>query len=886
MVPSTPRQRRQRRPRRALAVALAVALALLALAAPARAQLGALVSGAKAGLLESQARDLFRTAKKEGEFLRAAREYGRIAASWEKAGNRGGQASAQYFVGRSYFLAGRPDSALAAYELGLRALRTPWRESKSSRLGWFLERQEQQKSPEPAGPSDSLIARSLRREIGAVYLSLGRPDSALAQFLGAQDGCLDKQHLDPRVLYDYAVDSARQNAKKGDEIPDYPSFYCLTTHAYIWPAIGAAFLDVEQPDSALEYFRRAAAEAHGDGRGGALGAAGRRMTDAFSDLFFTSPRFANESRVRSGMAEAFVRLGQPDSAMRQFRRVLAIDKPGARLLQTSDWRGLTRSLVGIGDIMLARGQRDSAGAYFAKALDLTRNTGDLAMEALSLHRLARYHEGAPDAAQRARALAYFDSASAANARSRTRAPGDENRLALAERNLGIEGEWALAFLRGDAGPPDDAAARTRALSALAAVERGRARALLEFLQDSAAERAAGAGADLAAAGDSLARAAVRGGRVVLTFAHARDTLLTWLVAPDGRVAVTRRPIAADSLWGLVEELRAALGVADAPARGLLPRDEPPGTRGALAGRSRRPDPAAAGRALSAAILPPELAPLLQQPGTELLVVPSGVLHVVPFAALPVAGADELLGAIVPLRVAPSLAVAAQLSAASAGASAKRAAARPLLVGNPQMPLVRPPDGRAPQPLPPLPGAESEVRWLAQRLGARALTGKDATRSAVLAQLRTSSLVHFATHGFAYASNELARSSFLAVAPEGMHSGMLTAGELLDSDVSMSAELVVLSACQTALGGIRASEGVVGLQRAFLAKGARGVLASLWSVSDEATRLLMERFYIHWLDDADAPTTAEALRRAARDVRTTPGFDHPRFWAAFQLVGGA
>ena len=77
---------------------------------------------------------------------------------------------------------------------------------------------------------------------------------------------------------------------------------------------------------------------------------------------------------------------------------------------------------------------------------------------------------------------------------------------------------------------------------------------------------------------------------------------------------------------------------------------------------------------------------------------------------------------------------------------------------------------------------------------------------------------------------------------------------------------------------------MGLQRAFLVKGARSVLVSLWKVSDEATALLMGRFYAHWLRDRDAPTKSEALRRAQHDVRMTRGFASPRFWAAFQLVG--
>jgi len=103
-------------------------------------------------------------------------------------------------------------------------------------------------------------------------------------------------------------------------------------------------------------------------------------------------------------------------------------------------------------------------------------------------------------------------------------------------------------------------------------------------------------------------------------------------------------------------------------------------------------------------------------------------------------------------------------------------------------------------------------------------------------------------------------------------------------VQLTADLVVLSACQTGLGNLRQAEGSVGLQRAFLAKGARSVLVSLWSVDDRATRLLMERFYAHWLGGASPVSKAEALRRAQGDLRRTAGYAHPRYWAAFQLVG--
>ena len=111
------------------------------------------------------------------------------------------------------------------------------------------------------------------------------------------------------------------------------------------------------------------------------------------------------------------------------------------------------------------------------------------------------------------------------------------------------------------------------------------------------------------------------------------------------------------------------------------------------------------------------------------------------------------------------------------------------------------------------------------------------------------------------------------------------GELLDDPaLQLTAELVVLSACESGLGDVKRAEGTVGLQRALLAKGARSVLVSLWSVSDAATALLMQQFYSHWLDDPDRPSKAEALRRAQADVRARAEFKEPQYWAAFQLVG--
>ena len=108
--------------------------------------------------------------------------------------------------------------------------------------------------------------------------------------------------------------------------------------------------------------------------------------------------------------------------------------------------------------------------------------------------------------------------------------------------------------------------------------------------------------------------------------------------------------------------------------------------------------------------------------------------------------------------------------------------------------------------------------------------------------------------------------------------MLQAWEVFES-VRLDADLVTLSACETALGREMGGEGLVGLVRAFHYAGARAVLASLWAVSDRSTAELMQAFYARLR--AGTPKD-EALRQAQLQVRRTR--PHPFHWAAFQVSG--
>jgi CHAT domain-containing protein len=277
--------------------------------------------------------------------------------------------------------------------------------------------------------------------------------------------------------------------------------------------------------------------------------------------------------------------------------------------------------------------------------------------------------------------------------------------------------------------------------------------------------------------------------------------------------------------------------------------------------------------------------------TSVIIVPHGPLHLVPFAALPWSDGRPF-GSSFAIRYAPSLAILREASArpvtfAEGGSDPWEAMSPALIVGNPRMPLLticgvrlRPRS---------LASAEESSRWLAGQVAADALVGERATERQVRAGAGGARLIHLETHGFAYENEAGARGSFVALAsdsgsteppPEG--DGLLTVGEVLDQLPRLRAELVVLGACQTGLGDLKDAEGTVGLQRAFLAKGARSTLVSLWTVDDRASSALLREFYQQWL--AGGMSKSEALRRAQDAVRATPGLEHPRFWAAFVLAG--
>ncbi len=148
--------------------------------------------------------------------------------------------------------------------------------------------------------------------------------------------------------------------------------------------------------------------------------------------------------------------------------------------------------------------------------------------------------------------------------------------------------------------------------------------------------------------------------------------------------------------------------------------------------------------------------------------------------------------------------------------------------------------------------------------------------------KTARYIHFATHGIINSDLPEISGIVLSLVDEN---GRIQDGFLRLHDIynlSLTADLVVLSACESALGKEIRGEGIIGLTRGFMYAGAPSVAASLWKVDDRATSDLMQKFYQKMLRENLSP--AESLRAAQISMIKDENFNHPFFWAAFNLQG--
>lgn len=309
------------------------------------------------------------------------------------------------------------------------------------------------------------------------------------------------------------------------------------------------------------------------------------------------------------------------------------------------------------------------------------------------------------------------------------------------------------------------------------------------------------------------------------FVFDRRTL-AWVIDRE-TVHLVELPVAARDLQNRVEMLRQRL--------------------------ARRSDDAPGTRELYTALIAPLESYLRHD---RLVLVPHGPLHSLPFAALR-APSGRFLIEDYTLSYTPS---AGALRFLGRG---KPAAEGALVLGDP--------DGS-------LPDAGREAEAIAALYGVPVHRGAAATEARVWDEAGRVGVLHLAAHGVYDPVHPLA--SRIDLAPGGGQDGRLEAHEIYHLDLS-STRLVVLSACDTALGKRSDGDDLVGLSRALLAAGAPAAVTTLWRIDDEAAAALMVALHRRL---RQGEPTAEALRAAQREILAQPEWRSPFYWAAFALTG--
>jgi CHAT domain-containing protein/Tfp pilus assembly protein PilF len=391
------------------------------------------------------------------------------------------------------------------------------------------------------------------------------------------------------------------------------------------------------------------------------------------------------------------------------------------------------------------------------------------------------------------------------------------------------------------------------------------------------------------------------GSVLLEYSLGEKRSYLWAVSHEG-FSAWELP-ARDRIEGQVAEVYGLL-----TARSAVRRME------TAAQRQRRVEQADASlpdaaRRLSEMVIVPAASAIA---GKRLVIVPEGALQRLPFAMLPIPGSAEPLVTAHEVVMLPSASALAVQRSELAG---RKPAPKTLAVfadpvfdaadprvgrGGTTADVVASPEGSrilehlsepgdaaaASLKIPRLPYTEQEadqILRVARDSSNWKASGFEASRaSATSGQLSQYRYVHFATHGYLDLERPSLSGLVLSQLDEKRRpqDGFLRVNDIYNT--RLSADLVVLSACQTGLGKEVRGEGLMGLTRAFLYAGAPRVVVSLWNVNDRATAELMAGLYRRMLREGKRP--APALREAQLELRKQKRWESPYYWAAFVQHG--
>jgi CHAT domain-containing protein/tetratricopeptide (TPR) repeat protein len=270
--------------------------------------------------------------------------------------------------------------------------------------------------------------------------------------------------------------------------------------------------------------------------------------------------------------------------------------------------------------------------------------------------------------------------------------------------------------------------------------------------------------------------------------------------------------------------------------------------------------------------------------SPVIIVPDGPLWELPFQAL-----ERTTGRFFvrdhAVSFAPSLTALYQMSRSKPESAAPAKTSTTLLaLGNPKltdetrsaMAQVMDAD------LSPLPAASTMVRELGRLYGparSKVYVEGEATEDRLKAEAGNCQILHIASHGIVNNASPMYSQIVLSRGPGSDDDGILEAWEVMD--LNLNADLVVLSACETARGRVGPGEGMIGLSWAFFVAGCPSIVASQWKVEAQATTPLMLEFHRNLLAKMGK---AEALRQAELKLLRTRQYAHPFYWAGFVVMG--
>jgi CHAT domain-containing protein len=546
----------------------------------------------------------------------------------------------------------------------------------------------------------------------------------------------------------------------------------------------------------------------------------------------------SEAKTLEALGAAYSGIADYQNAIASYQNALSINRE-VKLLNPN----IDRSLANLGDVYQKSGDDVKAIAYYQQVSALQGSKYDLNIRIKVLGKLGHSFATLGNLPEAGTALR---SAIAAEETFRSvPSLSDAIRLSSVERQVENHQLLQQVLIR-----------QNRAEAALEVAEQGRSRALVELLRTRQSDPSTPKFTDLAKSPnlENIRRIAKEQNATLVEYSIVSpDLLYIWVIKPTGEITFRSAKLNPQQPMNrLVSNSRSGIGV----------RSSIRIQRVASAVAPQVPLDTSLTQ-LHQMLIDPIASELPKDPNQLVVFLPQGELFLLPFSALRDRQGKYLIERHT-IATAPSiqtLDLTHKQPARSIGPT--------LIVGDPTMPQVQG------ERLQPLPGARKEAIAIGKILNTTPLLGDQATKTAVLDQMRTASLVHLATHGLLDIIDGNMPGA-IALAPQGQDSGLLTANEIFD--LNLSANLVVLSACDTGRGEIK-SDGVIGLSRSLIAAGVPTVVVSLWAVNDSSTSVLMSDFYRNLKAN---PNKAQALRTAM--LTTMKQYPNPSDWAAFMLVG--